>query len=99
MLQGPLSAVPRRVPRISALSGLWTYTMRWDTTEVVPFEDGCNEILGTSQTRKTPKSLIYLGVLGLCETSWDVFKSSSGGAGGNRTPVRKPSPGRSTRLA
>ena len=28
-----LSAVARRVPRVSALSGLRTYTMRWDTTK------------------------------------------------------------------
>ena len=53
----------------------------------------------TSRQEKTPKSLIHLGVPGLYETFWDVPKSSSGGAGGNRTPVRKPLPGRSTCLA
>jgi hypothetical protein len=31
-----LSAVARCVPRISALSWLWTYTMRWDTTRSSP---------------------------------------------------------------
>ena len=54
---------------------------------------------GRSGQEKTPKSLIYLGVPGLSGTFWDVFILWSGGAGGNRTPVRKPSSGRSTCLA
>lgn len=32
-----LSAVARSVPRISALSGLWIYATRWDTTDACLF--------------------------------------------------------------
>ena len=35
-------------------------------------------------------------VLGFLGTSVDAMRSSHGGAGGNRTPVRKPSPDSST---
>ena len=42
-----------------------------------------DETTTCSEQEKTPKSLIYLGVPGLYGTFWDVFKSSSGGAGGN----------------
>ncbi len=57
------------------------------------------DVLRRFRQEKTPKSLIYLGVPGLYGTFRDIFKSSSGGAGGNRTPVRKPSSGSSTCVA
>ena len=41
------------------------------------------DVVRQFEQEKTPKSLIYLGVLELYGTLWDVFKSSSGGAGGN----------------
>ena len=61
MLQGPLSAVPRRVPRISALSGLWTCTMRWDTTEGCPIRGWLQRDPRDVSDKKNPQVVDLLG--------------------------------------
>ena len=65
-----------------AFGGITAFQQRAVTPTVIP---DCSKIQVDVPRhpgqRKTPKSLIYLGVLGLYGTFSDVFKSSSGGPG------------------